>query len=169
MASPSVQLLSPPTDMVKRKAPTNTYGSGNATKRSAGSISTATQDLGQGPRVRFLKLHYSDGTEVWQDGVNGPTPDMLDMTPDDNGAQTYMRPVARFEKKEMEWLRILAEGIVASCTDPNVISEIREGKKFFFDKLPDGYRLYEQVRVPVRSPTSYVPPNLCRILMKITI
>ena len=131
--------------MAARRKPAVTYGSQNA-KRPANAL-TPTRDA----RAKILNLHYSDGTEVWQDGVNGPTPEMLDPTPDENGAQCYMRPVGRWEKKEVEWLKQLAEGIVKDVLkkDKELERLSQEGTKFFFHSLPAGYRLYEQIRVPV--------------------
>jgi hypothetical protein len=146
MASTSVQHQPVPTDTMRKK-PLVTYGSSQNTKRSAGDINT----VGKDPRIMFLTLHYSDGTEVWHDGVNGPTPDMLDSSPDENGAQCYMRPVGRLEKKMWEWLKQLAEVVVNDSDDAPLKQDLQEGKvKLFFHELPAGYRLYEQIRVPVR-------------------
>lgn len=118
-----------------------------ATKRSSNNMSTAVG--GRDERLVFITLHFSDGTEVWQDGVNGPTPEMMDQTPDESGAQTYMREIPHNERKYVEWTRQLAEGMLAASTDDGWKEAFKSGKQFFFSSLPQGYRLYEQVRVPV--------------------
>jgi hypothetical protein len=145
MTSTSAQHQSTSTDTMRKK-PVVTYGSSQNAKRAAGDISS----VGRDPRIRFLCLNYSDGTEVWHDGVNGPTADMLDRSPDENGAQCYMKPVEAKDKKMFEWLKQLAEAVVKDSEDVQMKQDLQEGKiKLFFNALPAGYRLYEQIRVPV--------------------
>jgi hypothetical protein len=145
MASTSAQHQPTSTDTMRKK-PLVTYGSSQNTKRPAGDISS----VGRDPRIRFLCLNNTDGTEVWHDGVNGPTPDMLDQSPDENGAQCYMKPVESKDKKMFEWLKQLAEAVVKDSEDVQMKQDLAEGKiKLFFTELPKGYRLYEQIRVPV--------------------
>jgi len=145
MESPHLQTIS---EMPRKKAPGTTNAT-ISTKRPRGSEG----DNG----VRMLKIHYSDGTEVFQDGVNAPQSEMLDPTPDKHGALNYMRPVGRYERKEIEWLRQLAEGLIRE-TDKELERQLDEGARFFFTELPAGYRLYEYVRAPV-CPLSPSLPN----------
>ncbi|KAA8904983.1 hypothetical protein FN846DRAFT_779235 [Sphaerosporella brunnea] len=127
-----------------RKKSTVAYTSSQTTKRSAGEISNIARD----ERFRFVLLHNSDGTEIWHDGVNGPTPDMLDPSPDENGAQCYMRLVGDKEKKYWDWLKQLAEAVVLASDDDALKRDIQEGVKIVFQGFPAGYRLYEQIRGP---------------------
>ena len=78
-------------DMVRKKL--------NA-KRSSNHMSTAVG--GRDDRMLFITLNVSDGTLMWQDGVNGPTPDMMDQTPDENVALGFGCLMGRrFEKFEL--------------------------------------------------------------------
>lgn len=151
MASPALPQQQVANDMARRNNQPAANNSPNPAKRGAASISTSQKD----PRYSILQIHFSDGTAQWQDGENGPTPDMMDQTPDENGVQSYMRQVNRWEKKEIEWLRILAEGIVSSSEDPAIKEDLKNGKRFFFYSLPDGYRLFEQIRIQPVCPLTF--------------
>jgi len=133
--------------MTKRKAAT--ASSPQATKRAAGAISNG-DGAGGDSRVQLLQFNRSDGTEVWQEGDNGPTPDMFDDSPDEKGGQCYMRSIERYEKKGLEWLKFLAEGVLMEAsTDEAHKKAFKEGTKFFFVALPKGYRLFEQIKITV--------------------
>jgi hypothetical protein len=117
--------------------------------KCAADISSIDRD----PRLRFLSLNHSDGTEVWRDRFNGPTADMLDSTPDQDGDQCYMILVELKDEKMIEWLKQLAEEIVKASDDVSIKQAVQEGTiKVFLPALPTGYRLYEQIRVPVCLP-----------------
>lgn len=94
-----------------------------------------------------LRLQWSDGTITWHAGTNGPTEDMLDPSADESGATNYMRPVDRYSKKEIHWLLKLAEEL-AKSKDPGLLKKVGGGK-LIFESLPEGYRLFEQVQMPV--------------------
>jgi hypothetical protein len=127
--------------------PRVTNGSSQNSEHAAGDRRAIERD----DRIRFLYLdpQRSDGTEVWGDGVNGPTPDQLDETPDKNGAQRYMKAVEWKSKRMFEWLKKLAEEVVEDSSDVQLKQHLQEGKLVFFVKLPDGYRLYEDITKPV--------------------
>jgi hypothetical protein len=141
-----------------RKTPVVRFDRSEYIKRAAEDIS----DIGGDPCFMFLSVNHSDGTEVWHDRSNGPTADMQDTMPDDDGDQCYMKLVGLKDKKMVDWLKELAEEIVKDSEDVKMKQALQEGKiKFFLNALPAGYRLYEQIRVPVCSP----PWTLMRILM----
>jgi len=141
--------------MPKRK--TATTSSPQPGKRAAAAISNGADGGGDSAsRVRVFVLHRSDGTEVWQEGDNGPTQEMLDNTPDEKGNNCYMRRIKPSEKKYIEWLKFLAEGVLLeSSTDEALQQAYRDGTKFYFSALPEGYRLFEQVKVTVRHPLTH--------------
>jgi hypothetical protein len=133
------------TDTMSKKPHDNSDNSHDA-KRAPGDISSVGRDL----RCMCLALHRSDGTEVWRDGVNGPTDDMLDQSPDENGDKCYMKLVERKEKKMREWLKYLGEELVKASTDVEKKQALQDGTlNFTLHALPTGYRLYEQILVPV--------------------
>lgn len=142
MASPSVaSTTASTTDTSKRKLPA---GSSDAIHPATGK-----RPAGGNPRVRILHIHFSDGIEQLQSGSNGPSAEALNEA---NGAPSYMRPIARLEKKEVEWLRILAEGLINSSEDSSLKKDLKDGKLFFLSQLPHGYRLFEQIRHAVGLP-----------------
>lgn len=104
------------------------------------------------PPALILSLDWSDGTTTWQDGVNGPTEEMLDNTPDEKGNQDFLRPIEPYSKKEISWLCKMAGWLVES-KDPEMYKQYKN-KKICLKSLPENYRLYEHVKLPgpVRSP-----------------
>lgn len=141
MASPAVaSTTASATDTSKRKLPAG----------SPDAIHPAKRPAGGNPRVRILHVHFSDGIEQLQSGSNGPSAEALNEA---NGAPSYMRPIARLEKKEVDWLRILAEGLINSSEDSSLKKDLKDGtKQFFLSQLPHGYRLFEQIRHAVGLP-----------------
>lgn len=92
----------------------------------------------QAPPV--IVLNWSDGTVNWQDGVNGPTEDQLNPSSEDG---VYYVPVAHYGKKEMHWLERLASAIIEQ-KDPELKKVM--GSRIYLHNLPEGYRLFEQIR-----------------------
>lgn len=105
------------------------------------------------PPALILSLDWSDGTTTWQDGVNGPTEEMLDNTPDEKGSQDFLRPIEPYSKKEISWLCKMAGWLVES-KDPEMYRQYKN-KKICLKSLPDNYRLYEHVKLP--GPVSTPP------------
>lgn len=109
----------------------------------------------------ILSLDWSDGTTTWQDGVNGPTEEMLDNTPDEKGSQDFLRPIEPYSKKEISWLCKMAGWLVES-KDPEMYRQYKN-KKICLKSLPENYRLYEHVKLPgpVSAPIHicFVPPS----------
>jgi len=92
----------------------------------------------------FLALHWSDGTEEWQGAENGPTPEMLDCTPEANGNRLYMRSIDTEENTHLEWRMLLAEALRWSTHYGRNNTGI-DGPVFYLYAFPQGYRLYEHV------------------------
>lgn len=115
----------------------------------------------------ILSLDWSDGTTTWQDGVNGPTEEMLDNTPDEKGSQDFLRPIEPYSKKEISWLCKMAGWLVES-KDPEMYRQYKN-KKICLKSLPENYRLYEHVKLPgpVSAPLlspihiCFVPQLIC--------
>lgn len=103
------------------------------------------------PPALILSLDWSDGTTTWQDGVNGPTEEMLDNTPDEKGNQDFLRPIEPYSKKEISWLCKMAGWLVES-KDPEMYKQYKS-KKICLKSLPENYRLYEHVKLP--GPVSF--------------
>lgn len=98
------------------------------------------------PLDLILALNWSDGTTTWQDGINGPTEEMLDNTPDEKGNQDFLRPIEPFSKKETSWLCKMG-GWLVEATDPAMYMKYKN-RKICLTGLPQNYRLYEHVKLP---------------------
>ncbi len=103
----------------------------------------------------LLQCTWSDGQTMFGNVSNGPTPEMMDQTRDENNEAKYMQLIEPHSKKEVDWLKKLGDSLVKE-QDPALYK--RKGGQIWFSSLPEGYRLYEQVQV---RKTSVIPCFLC--------